>query len=101
MPLDRTEGGAPDAGQPIYVPRKREPRPEPPPPPRVPPRFKVVDVMTARTLLEGADGRAVVDLLKTVRSVVDVRISIWNAGAGAWRVLSPREQHAIWELRDR
>ena len=42
-----------------------------------------------------------VDLLKTVRSVVDVRISIWNAEAAGWRVLSPGEQRAIWDLRDR
>src|SRR4051794_40499630 len=70
------------------VPPKPRPRAPAEPAPKRPPRFRVVDVMTRQTLLEGGDGRATVDLLKDVRSVVDVRISAWNDEAGAWRLLS-------------
>jgi hypothetical protein len=85
----------------VDVAPKPRPRPEPAPQPKRPPRFKVVDVMTRRTLAEGADGRATVDLLKTVRSSVDVHISRWDDEAGTWRLLSLAEQRKIWDLRDR
>jgi hypothetical protein len=80
---------------------KPRPRPAPEPEPKRPPRFKVVDVMTRQTLAEDADGRATVDLLKGVRSVVDVRISAWDHALAKWRLLSLGEQRAIWDLRDR
>jgi hypothetical protein len=85
----------------VDVPRMPRPRPQPAPEPRRPPRFKVVDVMTRATLAEGIDGRALVDLLKGVRSQVDVHISRWVDDRGDWRLLSLGEQRAIWELRDR
>ena len=52
-------------------------------------------------LAENASGRATVDLLKTLRSVVDVRIYSRERGADEWRLLSLAEQRAIWALRDR
>ena len=85
----------------INVGRKPRPRAQPAPAPRKPPRFKVVDVMTRATLLEDAGGRALVDLLKTVRSPVDVHISRWDDERGEWRLLSLDEQRALWDLRDR
>ena len=85
----------------VEVPPKPRPRPEPPAAPRKPPRFKVVDVMTRATLAEGADGRALIDLLKGVRSLVDVHISRWDDERGEWRLLSLGEQRALWDLRNR
>jgi hypothetical protein len=85
----------------VDVPPKPRPRPQPAPEPRRPPRFKVVDLMTRATLAEDADGRTTVDVLKTVRSLVDVHISRWDEERGAWRLLTLGEQRAIWELRDR
>src|SRR3954452_6619512 len=85
----------------VFVPPKPRPRPQPEPAPRKPPRFKVVDVMTRATLAEGADGRALVDLLKGIRSLVDVHISRWDDDRGDWRLLSLGEQRALWQLRDR
>src|SRR3954468_16276343 len=85
----------------VDVPPKPRPRPEPAPEPRRPPRFKVVDVMTRATLAEGADGRALIDLLKGVRSVVDVHISRWDDDREDWRLLSLGEQRALWDLRNR
>ena len=57
--------------------------------------------MTRATLAEGADGRALIDLLKSVRSLVDVHISRWDDERGEWRLLSLGEQRALWDLRDR
>jgi hypothetical protein len=76
-------------------------RPSEAPAPPGPPRFKVVDVLTRQTLAENADGRATVDLLKGIRSVVDVTIWRWDYDTDRWRPLSMDEQRAIWELRDR
>ena len=101
VPLEPESEARERKREPIVVGRKPRPRPEPEPVPRRPPRFKVVDVMTTRTLAEDADGRALVDLLKGVRSLVDVRISAWDEERGAWRLLTPPEQRAIWALRDR
>jgi hypothetical protein len=85
----------------VHVAPKPRPRPEPEPEPKRPPRFKVVDVLSGETLAEGADGRTTVDLLKGIRSVVDVRISAWDDDADRWRLLTLAEQRAIWNLRDR
>jgi len=101
VPLEKREREAKREREPIYVaPKPRRPPPEPPAP-RRPPRFRVVDVMTGRTLVDDADGRATVDALKGVRSVVDVRLSRWDDDARRWRLLSLAEQRAIWDLRDR
>ena len=81
--------------------RPARPRPAPAPEPRQPRRFKVVDVVTRQVLAEGANARATVDLLKEVDSVVDVRIYTWQPKAGKWRLLSHREQKALWDFRDR
>jgi hypothetical protein len=85
----------------IFVPPKPLPRAPEPPPPRRPRRFKVVDVMTRETLAEDVDARATVALLEDVRSVVDVRISVWDRGAERWRLLTLDEQRAIWDARHR
>jgi hypothetical protein len=87
--------------EPIVVPPKPR-RPEPPPPaPKLPPRFRVVDVMTGGTLVDEASGRQTVDALKKVRSVVDVRIWRWDDAGQKWRPITLAEQRAIWDLRGR
>ena len=102
-PLEQAQE-RPDADrrrEPIFVPPERRPPAPAPPAPKRPPRFRIVDVMTGQALADGADGRATVDVLKGVRSVVDVRISRWDDEAGRWRPLSLAEQRAIWDLRSR
>jgi hypothetical protein len=84
-----------------YVPPKRAPRAPKPPEPRRPRRFKVVDVVTGEVLAEDADTRATLAVLRDVRSVVDVLISVWRPGAQAWRVLTLDEQKALWGARTR
>ena len=83
----------------LFVPRKRAPRPAPAPAPRTPPRFRVVEVTTQRVLADGASTRATVELLRDVRSVVDVAISVWTEKDGRWRLLTHGEQKTLWDLR--
>jgi hypothetical protein len=84
-------------------PRARRPAPRKPKPPaaKQPPRFKVVDVLSGKVLAEGADARATLDLLRGMRSVVDVRVYAWRPESQSWRLLSLGEQQSLWRLRRR
>ena len=84
---------------PDFVPPQPRPRPAAAPEPRRPRRFRVVDVMTGRVLAEAADARAAVRVLEQVRSVVDVRVYVWQPRAKKWRLLSLAEQKAMWARR--
>lgn len=91
---------------PVYVPPTPRPRPAPAPEPKAPRRFKIVDVVSRQVLGEGVNTRETVDLLRGVRSVVDVHVYVWEparkrAGQARWRMLTLAEQGALWELRDR
>jgi hypothetical protein len=81
----------------LLVPRRHEPRAEPQP--EAPPTFKVVDVMTQQVLAEGADAPATVELLERTRSVVDVRIYLWEPKSERWRLLNHRDHKLLWGLR--
>jgi hypothetical protein len=72
-----------------------------PPVDREPQRFKAVDVLTGRVLLEGVSAKEVVALLENMRSVVDARLYVWSPPAGRWRLLSIGEQRALWAFRGR
>jgi hypothetical protein len=79
----------------------RPPRPVAEPAPPAPRLFKVVDVISARVLADGADTRETLKLLAGMRSVVDARIYVWAPGSDRWRLLSIAEQRALWQLRNR
>jgi hypothetical protein len=101
VPLDR--GRTPPAarsGEPIFVPPKRAPKRRPEPAPRRPRAFRVVDVVTRETLAEHADTRATLELLRTVRSIVDVHVSVHVPETDSWRLLTLGEQRALWNARD-
>jgi hypothetical protein len=101
VPLEKVlEKPGPKAG-PVYAPRRPAPKPEPEPAPKAPHRFRVVDVMTEQALAEDAGTRTTVDALKDVRSIVDVRISVWDPEGERWRLLTLAEQQALWALRNR
>jgi hypothetical protein len=85
---------------PVFVPRKPRERPLPPPEPKQPRTFKVVDIMSRDVLAEGASARVTVDLLKEIRSVVDVRIYVWEPTLEKWRLLTLGEQKALWRFRE-
>jgi hypothetical protein len=98
VPLDKVVKPAPK-GEPVFVPPKPRPRPAAAPEPRQPRRFRVVDVVSARVLAEATDAHATLRVLEGVRSVVDVRVYVWQPRAKKWRLLTMREQKAMWERR--
>ena len=85
--------------------RRRTPEPEASPGgdevpiPREPSRFKVVSALSGQVLAEGAEVRETVAALAGLRSMVDARVYIWEAGG--WRPLTLREQKLVWELCER
>ncbi|SRR5579871_2622801 len=79
----------------------RPPREQPAPEPREPQRFKVVDVMSAQTLVEDVGAREAVRALEGMRSVLDARISVWSPERGRWRVLPLEDAKRLWEFRGR
>ena len=97
MPLDKVVKSPDD--KPLFVPRKRAPKPPPEPAPRTPRRFRVVDISTREVLSEDADARTTLDLLAHIRSSVDVNVSVWEPSTEAWRLLTLREKRMLWERR--
>lgn len=88
----------PSAPEPLFVPRKPQTREQPSPEPKAPRSFRIVDVMTRQTLADDASARETVDVLKDVRSIVDVNIYVWQEERDRWRLLAFPEQRAMWEL---
>lgn len=103
VPLEKVRQKPPARVAPLAVaPRERtRPAPAERAEPKPAPRFKVVDLMTRQTLIEGASGRETIDVLKRVRSVVDVNLYIWDYEREHWQLLTLAERRAIWNLRDR
>jgi hypothetical protein len=79
---------------------ERPPRPVEAPEPPAPRTFKVVDVMNARVLAEGADTRETLELLAGMRSALDARIYTWVPNVERWRLLTLGERRALWEMRE-
>src|SRR3954466_6065976 len=101
VPLEDVRAKRTGEHEPVFVPPPRRQRAAEEPAPRRSPRFKVVDVMTAQTLAEGAIGRETLAVLNTMRTVVDVGVWFWDDETERWRVLTPAEQRALWDLRAR
>ena len=79
------------------APRKSRPRPRTVVP-KAPRRFRVVDVVSGRTLADDAATRETLEALRSVRSVVDV--SVYLHEDGRWRPLTLGERKALWALRE-
>jgi hypothetical protein len=99
VPLDKVVKQPDPSSKPLFVPRKRRPKPPPEPAPRAPRRFKVVDISTRAVLAEEVDARATLDLLGGIRSSVDVNVSVWEPSTEAWRLLTLREKQLLWDRR--
>jgi hypothetical protein len=78
---------------------ERPPRKVEAPSPPGPLTFKVLDIRSGEVLAEGTDTRATIELLQSVRSVLDVRIYVWVERTGRWRLLNLEEQRALWSFR--
>jgi hypothetical protein len=101
VPLESVLSKRSTAPEPVFVPRKPQPRPEEAPKPKPARRFKVVDVMTRQALVDGGSTRETADVLGGVRSIVDVTLYVWQAEHDRWRMLTLDEKRAIWELAHR
>ena len=97
IPLEKAEEKQAAPGRRVVVAPDRPPRREKPRRPHGPRTFRVVDVMTREVLADGVGARETVDLLKGVRSVVDVSVEVWEEQAGAWQQLTQREQRMLWD----
>jgi hypothetical protein len=98
VPLERTKKRSSNV-DPVFVPRERAQDPESPATePRERYRFRIVDVMTRRPVVDDAGAREAVDALKEVRSIVDVEVYVWDEEQERWRLLSLPEQRAMLEL---
>ena len=99
VPLETMQRDAAAKPRPLVVPRKRKPKPPKPAEPPAPRRFKVMDVATRELLAEGAPARETLGVLRGVRSLADVNVSIWEPKADRWRLLTLAEQRLLWERR--
>ena len=99
VPLERVLEGPSSNSTPIYVPPRRQPSPAPEPEPKAPRRFKLVDLLSREVLGEDIGLRETVEILRGVRSVVDVNLYVWEPAHDRWRLLTLAEQGALWDLR--
>jgi hypothetical protein len=100
VPLERVTTG-PSEPEPVFVRRKPvgTPRTERPSP-RRPHQFKIVEVLTRQVLAERSNTRDAVEVLRNVRSPVDIDVYVWREESGRWRLLTFEEKRALWDLRD-
>jgi hypothetical protein len=95
VPLERAAQRS--APEPLSVPPKPKPRAPEPPEPRAPRRFRVVDLMSRRTLVDDAGAAETVAALRGVRSIVDVNVYVWQSERGRWRLLTFPEQRTLFD----
>jgi hypothetical protein len=97
VPLEkRTKREQRDA---LYVPRKQSPPPAKPTAPKPARKFKVIDVVSRQVLTEGTDTRRTVDVLESVRSIVDIQVYVWQPVREKWRMLGLDEVRLLWDRR--
>jgi hypothetical protein len=85
--------------EPVFVPRKPAPRPQSlEPEPKAPRRFRVVDLMTREELADDASAHEAVDVLKDLRSMMDVTVYVWQDKHERWRPLTFGEQRVMWDV---
>ena len=100
VPLETIVRKPPEHVEPIYVPPPQRPKDPPPEEPRRPRKFKVVDIVSRQVLAEDAPARTTIEVLKDVRSIVDVFVYVWEAAAAKWRLLTFAEQRLLWSHRN-
>jgi hypothetical protein len=99
VPLEKRKTKPEQSREALYVPRKHVPRPPKPPAPKPARTFKVVEVVSRQVLAEGTDVRTTVDVLKSVRSIVDVQVYVWQPDRETWRMLGLDELRVLWGYR--
>lgn len=100
VPLENTLRTRSERAEPIHVPPRKSPKLAPPPAARGPRSFKIVDILTRQVLTQDATAKEAVEVLRDVRSIVDVSIYVWERNTEKWRLLSFDERRALWVHRD-
>ncbi|HEX5225942.1 MAG TPA: hypothetical protein VFW29_12510 [Solirubrobacteraceae bacterium] len=93
QPLSLVELGPPDGA------RGASSAPEPQP--RAPLRFRVLDVMSSRVLVEDVGAHEAVAALERVPRAVDALVFVRSGPQGRWRLLSIEERRRLWAFRGR
>ena len=99
VPLEKMLKQPKPSGEPLWFPPRGKPREPKPPEPRAPLRFRIVDVLSHEPLADDVDTKEALEVLRGVRSPVDVNVSIWQPQADRWRLLTLGEQRRLWERR--
>src|SRR5689334_12447859 len=86
VPLERVTKRSSAPARQFVLPERRQPQTESHKP-RVPRRFRIVDVMTRQRVLEDGSTREAVEALRSVRSVVDVNVYLWDEERERWLLL--------------
>jgi hypothetical protein len=98
VPLDQVTK-RPSSSEPVFVQRKTaKDSVRPAAQPRTARRFKITDVLTREVLADNVGVRAALDVLREVRSTVDVNVYLWNVVRDEWRLLNLDEQRTMLEL---
>lgn len=97
VPLERVTKRSSSREHHFVLPERRPPRKDAPKP-RTPRRFRIVDVMTRQSLVDDASTRDTVEALKSVRSIVDVNMYVWDEERDRWLLLPFSEQRAMLDL---
>ena len=62
---------------------------------RGPRRYRVVSALTGRVVADRVGVREAVELVRSSRSIADMRVYVWAPEAGEWRALSLDEQRLL------
>jgi hypothetical protein len=67
--------------------------------PRVARRFKVVNVLSRQVLVDDVGVADALHALRSVNSVVDVNVYVWEPDEEDWRPLTLSERRTLWGFR--
>ena len=68
--------------------------------PRTPRRFKVLHGLSRQVLAEDVGAAEAIDVLRGVRTSVDVNVYVWRPDEEDWRPLTLAEQRTLWDFRE-
>lgn len=97
VPLERVTKRSSAPAHRFVLPERRSPHKKPSKP-RTRRRFRIVDVMTRQELLEAGSARDAVETLRSVRSIVDVNLYVWDEERQRWLMLPFEEQRTLFDL---
>ena len=100
VPLERVTKRSSEPAHRFVLPERRSPHKKLSKP-RAFRQFRIVDVMTRQELLEAGSARDAVETLRSVRSIVDVNLYLWDEEHQRWLMLPFEEQRTMFDLAHR